>query len=290
MRIYELYDNINTILPLQVPDYIQSTEWYGQITEYFDGLLLQRKGEYEINLPRLKGNYKDISLVVKNISDIIRLHLVSHFYEYNGLYDTTKLEYNPIWNVDGTTTIEHDGVTDTSSSGENKHIGLDKLEKTGSDTYKHIGSDTDTHSGFDSVASSGVDTTQKEQVTSETPMDSNTFLNKQKIVDEDNITYGKKDITDYNNQLTSEYDSQNVNEYGGIDTTTYNSTNNHSDVSEQQSQFTEVTVRQGNQGITSTQHLIGEERDIVNFSFLEYVVNDITPRFTLTGGIDTLWI
>lgn len=273
MRIYEIYDSgISSVLPNYVPDFIQSTEWYLILREYFDDLLLQLKGDYKINLPRLKGNYKDLTSVVNNISDIIRLHLVSHFYEYNGLYETTQLEYNPIWNVDGTVITENERLIDTSASGINNHTGNDKTVRKGDDTNNHTGNDIN--------ALSGTDKDNNEQVISETPMDSDTLLTKEKTVNNGSVIYGKTS--------TDTYNSQNKTEYNSTDTVTYDSGNSHNDVSEEQDKFNETVTRQGNIGITSTQSLIGEQREIVNFSFLEYVVNNVTPRFTITGGIATL--
>ena len=42
-----------------------------------------------------------------------------------------------------------------------------------------------------------------------------------------------------------------------------------------------TTTRQGNIGVTSTQSLIKEQRDVVQFNIMDYIINDFKKRFCL---------
>lgn len=75
--------------------------------------------------------------------------------EYKKIYAMSIAEYNPLFNVDGTTTEVHSG-TDT-----NTNSGTDRTALTGSDTVSHSGTDTTSHSGYDSLGRSGTDTTAR---------------------------------------------------------------------------------------------------------------------------------
>lgn len=73
--------------------------------------------------------------------------------EYKKLYAMSIAEYNPLFNVDGTTIEVHSG-TDT-----NTNSGTDRTALTGSDTVSHSGTDTTSHSGYDTAAKTGTDAT-----------------------------------------------------------------------------------------------------------------------------------
>lgn len=73
--------------------------------------------------------------------------------EYKKLYAMSIAEYNPLFNVDGTTIEVHSG-TDT-----NTNSGTDRTALSGSDTVSHSGTDTTSHSGYDTAAKTGTDAT-----------------------------------------------------------------------------------------------------------------------------------
>lgn len=75
--------------------------------------------------------------------------------EYKKLYAMSIAEYNPLFNVDGTTIEVHSG-TDT-----NTNSGTDRTALTGSDTVSHSGTDTTSHSGYDTAAKTGTEATAR---------------------------------------------------------------------------------------------------------------------------------
>lgn len=75
--------------------------------------------------------------------------------EYKKLYAMSTAEYNPLFNVDGTTIEVHSG-TDT-----NTNSGTDRTALTGTDTVSHSGTDTVSHSGYDSQGKTGTEATAR---------------------------------------------------------------------------------------------------------------------------------
>lgn len=75
--------------------------------------------------------------------------------EYKKIYAMSIAEYNPLFNVDGTTTEVHSG-TDT-----NTNSGTDRTALTGTDTLTHSGTDTTSHSGYDTAAKTGTEATAR---------------------------------------------------------------------------------------------------------------------------------
>lgn len=86
---------------------------------------------YFSNQPIFDRRYRmnNYSLILETddfgvIEDVIKASVFTHEYEWEKLYKTTQLSYNPIWNVEGkevTTTVYGEHVT-TNAQGERKEI------------------------------------------------------------------------------------------------------------------------------------------------------------------------
>jgi hypothetical protein len=160
---------------------------------------------------------------IAETSALIMATLFQYKYKLDKLWETTKLEYNPIWNVEGTeTTITEYGTHETTRSFGEKVSESVYGEKIRNNTYSSYPYDTLT----------------------ETP------TNKENVIDSENTDI----FTDSPHN----------------DTTT---SNEHTDT---------VTIsREGNIGVTSTQHLIGEERSVANFSFWNVVIEMLAKEITI---------
>ena len=102
------------------------------------------------------GIYSDYSYLSQKISNICYNVFKVNQEKYKKLYDAMTLEFNPLWNVDGTETtvrtLEKDGTISTAKDG------YDELSRTGHDDVIHSGKDTTTKSGsFDAVRSGSQD-------------------------------------------------------------------------------------------------------------------------------------
>ena len=140
--------------------------------------------------------------------------IITNTYKYSTLYNTTRLTYDPIANVDGIETI--------TTTKEGSEIN------SGSNTFTPSSTSTTT-----SKASAYDDTELRENA-------------------EDTTTTSGEDNTEYSN--TKSFD-------------------NYKEVVQ--------NVRKGNIGVTSTQNLIEQERNVALFSIIDIVCSDIAHLILL---------
>lgn len=148
-----------------------------------------------IQFPGLALVSNDIVIVDALVRNCVR----SNAYKWEKLYKTTLLEYNPIWNVDGTETETHD-------------IGARK-----------------TTNNYDYTKSTGTASQVPDDMTTE------------------------KEV------------AKNVSEMDAREDT----------VSEESAQDVITRVRSGNIGVTKTQDMIKDERDVANFNYIKIVMTDV---------------
>jgi len=311
-RINDLIDNVNTVFP-SMPEY-QTEEWYQQIARHFDDVL---ECDYWHRIINKLVEKDDFISLLNFVQKKIKLYLYTNEYKVSNLYDTTQFEYNPLWNVDGTETRElsreitgedTDTFNETNTlartgSDTTSNSGYNELVKSGNDTttnsgYTELvktGNDSTSNSGYDEVVKSGSNTV----TTSKTTMNSSTFYDTEKTVEQPNLTERTNlnstnqtthNTTDRNNVNTSSqtaYNTTDRNNLNSSEQTSYNSTNTDSHtgtVSNEKSNtetLTETTTRQGNIGVTKTTELIESQRQIVNFNFINYICHEIVNEFTI---------
>ena len=139
------------------------------------------------------------------------------------LWNTENLEYNPIWNVDGT-------VTEFETIERDKTNDIDRTTSTGEMTSDDVDqTTTDSVTGYNSTA--WQDHTKS-------------------VIDSD------RDIS------RSVSGSDNVDESESED-----------------SERSLVTKRTGNIGVTTTQQMIREEREIAQFNTIDYITQSFKKRF-----------
>ena len=116
-----------------IPD-IKDEDWVVDLKKYFDDLLYQYYYNRIIFYDEDKYPIHDETTSYNNIRKTISIMLNTKAYTYGKLWESTQLEYNPIWNVDG--------VTETDR--ELKQTGTDENARSGSDTSADSGSDVTT--------------------------------------------------------------------------------------------------------------------------------------------------
>lgn len=187
---------------------------------------------------------------------------------WNRLYATTQYEYNPIENYNRIETGSEDGTGSTTHSGKDtldmtrKDGGTEKVavtghtEQGGSDTIQ--GADTKGHwiAGFDSQPASAQDDGLVKQTRDQDDATTTTTYGKE----EDNTgssttTFGKtetnKDETTYGKRIqTSNEGSHELHAHGNI-------------------------------GVTTTQKLIREQRDIELFNLYDIIIEEFKMRFCI---------
>lgn len=192
------------------------------LTEYSN----EYREQYQLIATYTKNKYGELPLNyinVEDVADIIASILFLNKYKYDGLFATTKLVYNPIWNVEGTET-----TTTTHGATETANVYGDK--ETTNELGERITNVKNSEYPYDTL-----------EKTSKNESDEKT-----ETVTDKTTEKGRTDKT-----TTIEH----------IDTT--------------------VLDRRGNIGVTSTQNLIGQERECVNFVFWDIVISDIVKEITI---------
>ena len=165
------------------------------------------------------------------------------------LYNSTQFEYNPIWNVDGTVIEERDlaGTDYRTDDHTTERTHDDSMERTHDDTMERTHDDTITADsftyGFNSSTAAPTDKVE----------------------------------TGHDGTITDAHTGTITDAHTGTITDTDTGTINH-DTTDTGSI---TTTRQGNIGVTSTQSLIKEQRDVVQFNIMDYIINDFKNRFCL---------
>ena len=181
------------------------------------------------------------------------------------LYKTTQYEYNPIWNKDGT-------VTETETrdlKGTNYHTDnldrIDNLEDKNTRNYQDRN-------------------TRNYQDTETRNLDDDTL----------NSVYGFNSTSDApNTRLHTDYTGTDTMDHTGTDTVDHSGTDtiNHTGRQDLDRTYDENTtdtgtikherIEQGNIGLTSTQALIMEQREVVKINIVDIIIDDFQKKFCL---------
>lgn len=205
-----MYEYDNTILSnISYPDKWTNTD----ITNFINKLIFDT-AELEILYPE-----PDI------MKTAIKYWSAANVSNWNKLYDTTVLDYNPIWNKDGTIT-------------ESETIGR---------THSNTNAET---TSTEQNANSSDNSTEKDYAFS---YNSNTAHQA--------------------NQIENESESSGTVKSSG-------STNSNGSGSDNETrQYTRKET--GNIGITTTQQMINEEREVDKFNLTDYIINEFKKTFCL---------
>lgn len=166
------------------------------------------------------------------------------------LYASTMFDYNPIWNKDGT-------ITETRSKtySDEKEGTVESSKET-------------TSSVEDGTASSRMLTVSTDDTTTE---NQTAGFNSSGYVDKDKSTveheYGDTETGRVTRTVTDSGTE------GGSTTESGTTTGEESE------DYTRI--EQGNIGVTSTQQLIKEEREVVQFEIDDYIINDFKKQFCI---------
>lgn len=232
-------------------------EWKSEIDSYPEGLsesLYRTFYNHELVYP------KEI------IWDFINAKLRTQSDELNHLYETTKYEYNPIWNKDGTITEERtvEG-TDGRTITDNGTRGVTENKKR--DTKLTVDIDT-TDTGTDNVATTG----SASATMSDYPMN---YTGKKPREDSESSSSGSSNET---RNLAGTEDRTDIGEETNVNT--LNETSGNTQTQTGNNKQTEKTTRteQGNIGVTTTQAMIREEREII-LCMYSHLVKEIGQYF-----------
>lgn len=178
-------------------------------------------------------------------------------HNWNKLYDTTVLKYNPIWNKDGT-------ITETE-----KHIKNNNY----TDVTDGKIADHSVTNGNQNTETSGKENT-----------DTTNNTNEKNYVfgfNSDNAAQSGETVTDDTGRTnTDRSENTKTNSSANTDATTTNNTNfKHDEKENIDREYTRT--EQGNIGVTTTQQMINEEREVDKFNLMDYIIDRFKQRFCL---------
>ena len=169
------------------------------------------------------------------------------------LYATTQYEYNPIWNKDGTIVEERD-----LAATEDVTTNVDREDKLQDKNTRNT-EDKNTRNLEDKETRNLSDTSDR---------DVYGFNSSTAAPAEKNSVSGTGTDT-FNHTGTDTVDHTGTQD---IDTTVDRDTTDTGTI---------TRTEQGNIGLTSTQQLILEQREVVKFNILDYIINEFRDRFCL---------
>ena len=269
--LYYMTENSDSLLPtdLQVSN-ISDKDWYKALKPFFNDLIWQYYADRVVFVDtRFKLDASDQD-IINNIIRSFAINLKTRDYEYEKLYETTILEYNPIWNVDGVVgTIHEQTYNDTTNQ-----------TKSGSDTLHHTGNDDTQHRGDNDLQHRGYDEVEYEK-------DTQNFVNTY-----DSIDYNPP--AEYPESHTHEVDDENKTTYNSNDKTLFNSNDKTIYASDEETEYDsavdgskdsfqrdlDLMIRQGNIGVTMTQDMINKEREVALYDFYKLIVHDCVNTCT----------
>lgn len=242
LTLMGIYQYDNSVLDnFQFPE-----EWTGEEKTTFINKLIFDTAELEILYPE--------PFVLKSA---IGFWSRSELPQWEKLYKTEHFDYNPIWNKDGT-------VTETEEIGRTNNY-TDDRNSAGSNS-EH-GTQGSTHSGNRSETETGSN--------SENTKDYVFGFNSS-----DKAQSAEQDITGSNSRNTSGTD-------GSTDNVTTDNSGNSNVTEKLQHTGDDSETRtytrkeQGNIGITTTQQMIKEEREVDKFNLMDYIIDRFKQRFCL---------
>lgn len=233
--------------------------------EYFNPITLfklykYKHGNKHINFVCFTKEFTDE--MCEEVKELITMLYKQREFKYDKLWRSETIQYNPIKNYDmteeSTDTTEYD-TEDKITFGSTQERTPD-LEKTTDTEYKpHVKTQVET------------DNTTTDKVTA---YDTNTFANdKQNIIDSTTTTtpiLGTNNKGDETNTTETET-GKDTTKHTGADTTTHKG----------DTTLSHELTRSGNIGVTTTQQMLEQERNIADFSTIEIFFNDIAKEISL---------
>ena len=214
--------------------------------------------------------------IIRSLVDAV---IAEKKYEIDTLYNTTILEYNPIENYNATETE----TTQISGSEIDTISGSEIDTKSGSETHSRTGNDSTTYTGGTTTTPTGSTSVTRKETAFNEPSD---------------LATSSQDVTSYDGMSTSEVfnDRADTNSHAETETTTYNNLQNEHMFNDRKNEHTfndrknehtfndrkneRTYERKGNIGVTTSQQMLEQERNIALFSVWQHIANIVQESIT----------
>lgn len=201
----------------------------------------------------------DMSVVYTNpnkLMEMIGIWTNKNFQVWQKLYDSTQFDYNPIWNYD-----RHEEGTDNYDDKFNHTQNYNKTSKTTEDYERNLNEKTK----FNSTGNNSYEDETNNEVSA-----FNEGLTPKEKTNQSGS--GNNTVNNDNNIDQTGTTNNTINNTDTINDTVGNTTDHNS----------EHTLRGwGNIGVTTTQQMITQEREVVQFNVIDYIVNDFKKTFCI---------
>lgn len=256
------------------------TEYSGEDSSHRDGIwahfLVPDGIERNLVIERILEECGELELLYPSVPmmrHLLQNWCLAEWHIWEKLYATTVLEYNPIWNKDGT-------VTETENTSRlHKELGGDQESENSTQLHKELGGDNETsNESFSSEGSSSrTQADAADQVTQVSAYDASAFQNRDKNTTEaestEHVVADNANTTDRATDRSVDRDNM----------------DSHDRLASRQVDRDDMDVddrfyerrETGNIGVTTTQQMIKEEREVDQFNIYDYIVQSFKRRFCL---------
>ena len=241
---------------------------YEHDTSIFKGFTVPEGVDRETCINNILLNCAELEIMYHDFDTMklaITVWATSSRYKWTKLYETTKLVYNPIWNVDADVSRTDNGKTlrdiervKTGSENETRNL-TDQETVNLTDTRTLNLTDTETPNLTDTRSVKG--------------FNSNTWAEAEK-----NVKTGTDGITHTGTDTLARTGTDTVTRTG-TDTVRRDDRETIEEGATNNNTYTER--RTGNIGVTTTQKMIEEERNIAEFSIINYICQSFKTRFCI---------
>lgn len=172
---------------------------------------------------------------------------------WDKLYDTTQFDYNPIWNKDGVIT-ESEKIGRNNSFKDQRDSSQKAQNTTTNNLLQNINTNQETND-------SG---TQKDYVFG---------------FNENTAAQSGQHETENNETIKGTSSQTNTGTVADNGNSSANEVLNHTGADDENREYTRK--EQGNIGITTTQQMILEEREVDEFNLMDYIIDSFKQRFCI---------
>jgi len=288
--------------------WVSITGIYNYRPDIFDGLMLPQvsdinndKIEYIENIQPL-----DKDLLIKTIlMDLAELGLVyadpdqlklmidiwSSLERPNwlALWETILYKYNPIWNKDGEIReergLERGGTSQTERSGLSGNTRTESREESGTASGSFTEADTGTIRDAGTSSSSGQGSGNKTIAHNVTGFDTNSYSPNTQDVENGSTSHNDSGTNNNTRTLDTQRTGSNTGTDSRSGSGTITDSGSSSGTESATTSGTEAEtirrVEQGNIGVTMTQDMIKQQREIVQFNLYRYITDSFKRQFCL---------
>ena len=282
MRLKEIKEK--NFIPINAP--YSNENWFLYLNDFLKSALISRYGmreiliDYDLYEMYFGGSYEEFKNVVsddvKNAIDV--LFKINNF-KYKKLFYALNLEYNPIWNVDGTETLTYSRSNTGTQNISNSGTESQESEKN------NTGTETTNHSNVNNIKSDNerniteTETINNDVTESDTKSNTGTQTNTTQYTgNESNDEMKNGNEIDSTVAFSSpSFRNHNKREYDGIETTNTKSFSNREDI--------ETRTDNLNESISKT---IGNDTDTERTHKDKYISDDTTNEYGNQTRTDNL--